>query len=223
MPVRQITQIPAIMGEADVLRALQLMPGVQGGKEGSSGIHVRGGSPDQNLILLNDIPLYYVNHIGGYVSVFNPDALKSVELYKGGFPARYGGRLSSVLDLKMKDGNMVDFSGNITAGIISSKLTFEGPIRKDRTSFMISARRSLFDIITHTYFILTNSDFSAGYSLNDYNGKINHLVNNKNRLYFSFYSGRDQVLVKSNISETSHDHSYKYKAKNDLNWGNHNF
>jgi hypothetical protein len=222
IPVIHIKQIPAIMGEADVLRVFQLMPGVQGGKEGSSGIHVRGGSPDQNLILLDDIPLYYVNHIGGYVSVFNPDALKSVELYKGGFPARYGGRLSSVMDIRMKEGSMTDYSGNITAGIISSKFTFEGPVRKDKTSFMISARRSLFDLITHAYFLLTDQDFTAGYNLYDYNGKINHIINDKNRLYFSFYSGRDRVLVKSNLSETNKDHPYKYKSKNDLNWGNHN-
>ncbi len=123
IPVGQIKQIPALLGESDILRAFQLMPGVFIGKEGTSGLFVRGGSQDQNLILLDDIPLYYVNHIGGYVSIFNPDAIKTVDLYKGGFPARYGGRLSSIMDIRMKEGSMSRFHGNITAGIISSKIT----------------------------------------------------------------------------------------------------
>lgn len=221
--VNQIKQLPAIMGESDVLRAFQLMPGVQGGKEGTSGIHVRGGSPDQNLIMLDDIPLYYVNHIGGFVSVFNPDALKSVELFKGGFPARYGGRLSGVMDVRMKEGNMTELSGNYTIGILSSKFSIEGPLKKNKTSFMISARRSLFDLLTHAYYKLTNSDFTAGYSLFDYNAKINHVVNSKNRLYLSLYTGRDQILAISNLNDALHDHPYYYKGKNDLNWGNLNY
>lgn len=130
IPAKQLLQIPALMGEADVTRAFQLMPGVQGGKEGTSGIYVRGGSPDQNLMLLDDIPLYYVNHIGGYVSVFNPDVIKDIKLYKGGYPARYGGRLSSIMDIRMKEGNMNEVTGNVSVGIISSKFSIEGPIKK---------------------------------------------------------------------------------------------
>jgi hypothetical protein len=151
IPVKQISKIPSLMGEVDIMRAFQLMPGVHGGKEGTSGIYVRGGSPDQNLILLDDIPLYYINHIGGYISVLNPEAIKSVELYKGGFPARYGGRLSAIMDIRMKDGNMTEYSGNLTIGIISSKFTIEGPIIKDKTSFIVSARRSLFDLFTRGF------------------------------------------------------------------------
>ena len=143
IPVKQLLQTPALMGEADVMRAFQLMPGVQGGKEGTSGIYVRGGSPDQNLILLDDIPLYYVNHIGGYVSVFNPEVIKDIKLYKGGFPARYGGRLSSIMDIRMKEGNMNEITGNVSVGIISSKFSVEGPIKKDKTSFIFSVELNL--------------------------------------------------------------------------------
>jgi len=222
--IDQIKQIPAFMGEPDVLRAFQLMPGVQGGKEGTSGIFIRGGSPDQNLMLLDDIPLYYVNHIGGFISVFNPDAIKSVELYKGGFPARYGGRLSSIMDIRMKEGNMTKYSGNVSVGIISSKFTLEGPIKKEKTSFIISGRRSLYDLFTRGYnLIQSRGKYSPGYTLYDFNSKINHIINQKNRLYFSIYSGRDRFFVKQNDFSVSPTFPYKLKSQNDLNWGNSSY
>ncbi len=222
IPAKQLLQIPAIMGEADVMRAFQLMPGVQGGKEGTSGIYVRGGSPDQNLMLLDDIPLYYVNHIGGYVSVFNPDVIKDIKLYKGGFPARYGGRLSSIMDIRMKEGNMKEVAGNVSVGIISSKFSIEGPLKKDKTSFLFSVRRSLFDVFTRGYQkLILNDDGSAGYTLYDMNAKINHIFNAKNRLYFSTYFGRDRILIKQKDSDTSDEYPYNFKSKNDLNWGNY--
>ncbi len=222
IPVKQLLQIPALMGEADVLRAFQLMPGVQGGKEGTSGIYVRGGSPDQNLMLLDDIPLYYVNHIGGYVSVFNPDIIKDVKLYKGGFPARYGGRLSSIVDIRMKEGNMNEMTGNVSVGIISSKFSIEGPIKKDKTSYLFSARRSLFDVFTRAYQkLILNDNASAGYTLYDMNAKINHIFNGKNRLYFSTYFGRDRILIKQKDFDTSDGYPYNFKSKNDINWGNY--
>ncbi len=222
IPVKQLLQTPALMGEADVMRAFQLMPGVQGGKEGTSGIYVRGGSPDQNLMLLDDIPLYYVNHIGGYVSVFNPEAIKDIKLYKGGFPARYGGRLSSIMDIRMKEGNMNEVTGNVSVGIISSKFSVEGPIRKDKTSYLFSARRSLFDVFTRGYQkLILNDNTSAGYTLYDMNAKINHIFNAKNRLYFSTYFGRDRILIKQKDSDSSDEYPYYFKSKNDVNWGNH--
>ena len=124
--VNQIKSLPALLGEVDVVKAIQLMPGVQSGSEGTTGLYVRGGGPDQNLILLDGVPLYYVSHLGGFFSVFNADALSSVKLVKGGFPARYGGRLSSVLDVRMKEGNMNEFQGEGSIGLISSKLSFQG-------------------------------------------------------------------------------------------------
>ena len=222
IPVKQLLQIPAIMGETDVMRAFQLMPGVQGGKEGTSGIHVRGGSPDQNLMLLDDIPLYYVNHIGGYVSVFNPEVIKDIKLYKGGFPARYGGRLSSIMDIRMKEGNMNDVTGNVSVGIISSKFSIEGPLKKDKTSFIFSVRRSLFDVFTRGYQkLILNDNASAGYTLYDMNAKINHIINVKNRLYFSAYSGRDRILIKQKDFDTRDGYPYNFKSKNDINWRNY--
>ena len=122
IPISQIKTLPALGGEIDIMKAVQLMPGVQSGGEGQSGLYVRGGSADQNLILLDDVPLYYVNHLGGFVSVFNTDAINSVKLIKGGFPARYGSRLSSVMDIRMKDGNMKEYHGNIALGLITSKI-----------------------------------------------------------------------------------------------------
>jgi len=137
IPVKQIKSLPALLGEVDVLKVIQLLPGVQSGGEGMSGLYVRGGGPDQNLILLDGVPVYNVSHLFGFFSVFNADAIKSIELIKGGFPARYGGRLSSVLNINLKEGNMKKIHGEGSIGLISSKLTIEGPIIKDKTSFII--------------------------------------------------------------------------------------
>jgi len=131
VPVQQIKKLPALLGEVDILKSLQLLPGVQSGGEGTSGLYVRGGSPDQNLILLDGVPVYNVSHLFGFFSVFNADAIKNVTLTKGGFPARFGGRLSSVLEINMKEGNMKEFKGSGSIGLISSRLTLEGPIWKD--------------------------------------------------------------------------------------------
>ena len=138
------------MGEVDVLKAIQLLPGVQS-SEGTSGFYVRGGGPDQNLILLDGVPVYNASHLGGLFSVFNPDAIKNVNLIKGGFPARYGGRLSSVLEINMKEGNTKKFKTDMTLGLISSKLTIEGPIIKNKTSFIFSARRTYADLLVRPF------------------------------------------------------------------------
>jgi len=136
IPISQIKSIPAMFGEVDVLKALQLLPGVQSGMEGSSGLYVRGGGPDQNLILLDGTPVYNASHLFGFFSVFNADAIKDVELIKGGFPARYGGRLSSVIDVRMKDGNLQEHHGTATLGLVWSKFALEGPIVKDKCSYL---------------------------------------------------------------------------------------
>ena len=138
LQVSQIKNVPSLLGEKDVLKVLQLMPGVQKGSEGSSGLYVRGGAPDQNLIILDDAIVYNASHLFGFFSLFNGDALKSVELTKGGFPARYGGRLSSVLEMNMKEGNKEEWHGEGGIGLISSRLTIEGPIKKNKSSILIS-------------------------------------------------------------------------------------
>lgn len=194
IPVKQIKKIPALLGEVDVLKTLQLLPGVQSGGEGQTGLYVRGGSPDQNLVLLDGVPIYNVSHLLGIFSVFNADAIKNVTLTKGGFPARYGGRLSSVLEINMKEGNMQEFHGEGTISLISSKLTLEGPIIKDKTSFLISARRTYADLIFKP--ILKNSqpdgqEIDPKLYFYDLNAKIQHKINDKHRLFLSLYSGQD--------------------------------
>ena len=147
LPVMQLKKVPALFGETDVIKALQLLPGVQSGTEGSAGMYVRGGGPDENLILLDGVPLYNVNHAAGFFSAFNADAIKNVTLYKGNFPARFGGRLSSVVDVRMKDGDMYEYHGNLSLGLIASKINVEGPIIKGKTSFNLSFRRTYYDVL----------------------------------------------------------------------------
>ena len=212
--VKEIKRLPALGGEPDIMKALQLLPGVQSGNEGSSGMYVRGGSPDQNLILLDDVPLYYINHLGGFVSTFNPDAISKVTLTKGGFPARYGSRLSSVLDIRMKDGNLKEFHGAGTIGMIASKLALEGPIKKDTASYLISYRRFLYDIFTRPITKIVYEGASMGYHFYDMNAKFNYKLNKNNRLYLSFYNGDDRVIVKINHKDTNQ------RAKVAIRWGN---
>ena len=161
IPIDQIKRLPAIGGEVDLLKVLQLLPGIQSGGEGSTGLYVRGGSPDQNLILLDGVPLYSVNHLFGFFSVFNADAVRNMSITKGGFPARYGGRLSSILEIHMKDGHMKEYHVDGTVSIISSKLTVEGPIVKDKASFMISGRRTYLDIVMGPLFNTINNSPSG--------------------------------------------------------------
>ncbi len=208
---KQIEALPALGGEVDVLKALQLMPGVQSGDEGSSGLYVRGGSNDQNLVLLDDVPLYYVNHLGGLVSTFNIDAINSVKLIKGGFPARYGGRLSSVLDVRMNDGNMKKFQGNGMLGMVAAKLTLQGPIKKDTTSYLISVRRMMYDLLTRPLSKAAFDGVALGYTFHDINAKLNHRFSQKDHLYLSAYFGNDRSIVLKNGDEN---------FKNSMSWGN---
>ncbi len=194
VPIEQIKKLPALLGEVDVLKALQLLPGVQSGGEGQNGLYVRGGSPDQNLILLDGVPVYNVSHLLGIFSVFNADAIKNVTLTKGGFPARYGGRLSSILEINMNEGNLKEFHGEGSIGLISSKIALQGPIIKDKTSFLISARRTYADLIFKPI-IKASTTGRENLDLNlffyDLNAKIQHKINNKHRLFASFYRGAD--------------------------------
>lgn len=197
IPIEQIKSLPAFLGETDILKVLQLMPGVQSGNEGSTGLYVRGGGPDQNLLLLDGVPIYNASHLFGFFSVFNADAINHVELTKGGFPARYGGRLSSVIDINMKEGDMKKFKGEGAIGVISSKLTLDGPIVKDKTSFIVSARRTYIDILSKPFLAAQRKkgdDF--GYYFYDLNLKLNHIFNSNNRVYLSTYTGKDKAYAK---------------------------
>ncbi|PKO99903.1 MAG: hypothetical protein CVU14_07620 [Bacteroidetes bacterium HGW-Bacteroidetes-9] len=189
MDIKSINKIPALMGEVDIIKAIQMLPGVQSTSEGSSGFSVRGGSPDQNLILLDEAIVYNASHLLGFFSVFNNDAIKDVTLYKGDIPASSGGRLSSLLDIRMKDGNQKNFSAAGGISTISSRLTLEGPLDKDRTSFLVAGRRTYVDLFLP---FAKNKDIRDNILyFYDFNAKINHRVNDRNRIFLSGYFGRD--------------------------------
>ncbi|HEX8549155.1 MAG TPA: TonB-dependent receptor [Cytophagaceae bacterium] len=200
IPIQQIKSIPAFLGEKDVMKVIQLMPGVQKGSEGSSGIYVRGGGPDQNLIILDDAVVYNANHLFGFFSLFNGSALKSVELYKGGFPARYGGRLSSVIEMNMKDGNKEKLSGEVGIGLIASRFTMEGPLKKGKSSFLVSGRRTYIDLLIMPFL---PKDSKGGYYFYDLNAKLHFDLNRKNKLYLSGYFGRDKFYLKYKDDQNS--------------------
>ncbi|MGB0881362.1 MAG: TonB-dependent receptor [Vicingaceae bacterium] len=189
--MKEIESIPVLFGERDVMKTLQLMPGVKSGGEGSAGFFVRGGSSDQNLILLDEAPVYNASHLLGFFSVFNSDAIKDLKLYKGGMPAEYGGRLSSVMDIKMKDGNSKEMEVSGGIGLISSKLTIEAPIVKDKGSFIISGRRTYADMFLKLSSNETQRDASLYFY--DLNVKANYRINESNRVFLSGYFGRDNL------------------------------
>ena len=207
LATKSVENIPAFMGEKDVLKVLQLMPGVQSGSEGNSGLYVRGGGPDQNLLILDDAIVYNTSHLFGFFSIFNGDALKSIVLHKGGFPARFGGRLSSVIKMDMKDGNKEAVHGKVGVGLISSSVLVEGPIKKGTTSFLVSARRTYIDALIAPF---NSSDTKGGYYFHDFNAKINHEFSPKDKLYISGYFGQDRFYFKDKIGD--------FNAK--LGWGN---
>ncbi|MEZ4686273.1 MAG: TonB-dependent receptor [Bacteroidia bacterium] len=221
IPVEQIRQMPALLGEVDVVKVVQMLPGVQSGMEGSSGLYVRGGSPDQNLILLDDVPLYTIGHLGGLFSVFNADALSTVKLTKGGFPARYGGRLSSILDIRMKDGNSEKLEADASLGLLAGKLTLNGPIGK-KTTFLLSGRRTWMDLPIRLIVALESGGTSnIGYQFHDVNAKIVHRFSPTDKLYLSSYSGEDAFAIstKDIFSQVNGDDLYQ-KIQIGLRWGN---
>jgi len=204
--IREINNVPVLLGERDVLKTLQLLPGIKSAGEGNSGFYVRGGSTDQNLILLDEAPVYNASHLLGFFSTFNSDAIKDLSVYKGGMPAQYGGRLASVLDIKMNDGNRKDYTAEGGIGLISSRLKVEGPIVKDKGSFMVSARRTYLD----AFLALSSDSTISGNTLYfyDVNAKANYELDDKNTLYLSGYFGRDKLGITDAFG---------------FNWGNSTF
>lgn len=191
--IEQAKSMPALLGEVDILKVIQLLPGIQAAGEGNSGFYVRGGGPDQNLVLLDGAVVYNTGHLFGFFSVFNSDAIKNTTVIKGGMPANYGGRISSVLDVSMKEGNMKKWNVEGGIGLISSRLTIQGPIKKDRCSFIISARRTYIDLILKPILPkIGNGEFAGNeYYFYDINAKINYRISDRDRLYLSGYFGRD--------------------------------
>ncbi|NBU04757.1 MAG: TonB-dependent receptor [Sphingobacteriia bacterium] len=216
IPIEQIKKVPAFLGEVDVLKVLQLLPGVKSGGEGSSGLYVRGGGPDQNLILLDGAPIYNASHLFGFFSTFNADAIKNVELTKGGFPARYGGRLSSVIDINMKDGNMRKYNVEGSVGLIASKILIEGPIWNEKTSFLFTARRTYLDLLLGPIIsAATIGEGSGGYYFYDLNLKVNHKFSDKDKLFLSLYKGLDNFYFSTGSAFTGETSYGGY-----LKWGN---
>ncbi|MCB0549253.1 MAG: TonB-dependent receptor [Phaeodactylibacter sp.] len=209
---REAKLVPVLLGESDILKTVQLKPGIPSGSEGTTGIFVRGGSNDQNLIVLDEAIVYNANHLFGFFSTFNTDAVKDLKIYKGGFPPQYGGRLSSVIDVKLKEGNNKQFAGSGGIGLIASRLTLEGPIQKEKSSFIVSGRRTYVDIFTRAVNRSKedNPDFNPipDYYFYDLNTKINYELGEKDRLFLSGYFGRDVFGVNGDFFDF------------DFDWGN---
>ncbi len=231
---KELELIPGLMGEKDILKSLQLMPGIQKGRDGTSGIFVRGGSRGQNLMLLDGVPVYNVNHLLGVFSVFTPEAVKNVNVYKGGFPARYAGRLSSVIDVRLKEGNLFDTKADITIGTIAAKFLVEGPIRQGKSSYIVSARRTYADLFfTPLNSMLEYNDMGtsiktwSGYYFYDLIAKANFILSKTSRIYLSAYIGNDNFYIKEKESkqrkipgEKSYLENVDYKTDFTNQWGN---
>ncbi len=221
----EIKKLPSLTGEKDVVKSLQLMPGIQFGNEGTSDLYVRGGTPDQNLILLDDMPMHFVNHLGSFVSIFDVNAINSIKLIKNGFPAKYGSNLSSVLDIRLKDGNMKKLEGDFTIGLISSKISLNGPIIKDKISFVFTLRRSNFDPISWAFYKFEpNNEAFVNYSFYDLNAKLNYKISDKDKIDISFYNGADYNKLKifntdKSIILAQYDTRFKVNYTN--TWGNY--
>ena len=210
---RSIELSPSLLGESDALKTIQLLPGVKSGNEGTSGINVRGGSHDQNLILLDGVPVYNTNHLFGYLSTFNTDAIRDIRFFKGGIPARYGGRLSSVVDVAMKEGNMKEAGGQIALSPVSGRVMLEGPLKRDASSYMVSARRSWVDIPLRIEQLISGDPETLGYAFYDINAKVNWIINPRNRIFLSHYQGSDGYFVNEKDSSGTDRYSFS--------WGNH--
>ena len=207
LKIKNVKSIPAILGEIDVLKTAQLLPGISSGGEGNSGLYVRGGGPDQNLVLLDEAIVYNAAHLFGFFSVFNADAIKDINIIKGGMPAEFGGRLSSVLDITMKDGNNKNFQVDGGIGLLSSRMTLQGPIQKDKSSFIISGRRTYVDVLSKPFLNRkdpetgeANPFAESGYYFYDLTTKLNYRISNKDRLFLSGYFGRDVFNFSDNES-----------------------
>jgi CarboxypepD_reg-like domain/TonB-dependent Receptor Plug Domain len=208
---KELMYIPAIGAEPDVLKTLQLLPGIQSQNEGSSNLLIRGGGPGQNLFLIDNVPLYYVNHLGGFISVFNPEVLNDVRVIKGGFPAKYGGKLSSVIDITMREGDKSGFRGSAGIGLIGANLTLEGPL-SEKASYLISARKTFTELLLGTASLLTDDDYIVTYGFYDLNGKITWHPDYRNSVQASIYIGDDQFIFRV------YDGDEQMRMKN--KWGN---
>jgi hypothetical protein len=197
LSVENMKRLPAFFGDVDLIKIVQLIPGVKNAGEGNTGLYIRGGGPDQNLVLLDEAVVYNAAHLLGFFSVFNSDAVKTVDLHKGGMPAQFGGRLASVLDIGMKEGNNQKYKVDGGIGLIASRLTVQGPIKKDTSSFIVSARRTYIDVVTKPFIKSTSPTKGSGYYFYDLNTKINYRLSDKDRLFISGYFGRDVLLSKA--------------------------
>lgn len=223
-----IRSTPVMFGEADIIKTLQLTPGVSAGTEGTAGMYVRGGNVDENLFLIDGNPVYQINHIGGIFSAFNPEAISGMDFFKSGFPSRYGGRLSSVVDVHTKEGNLKEYHGSASIGLISGNLNFEGPIIKDRTSFNIGLRRTWLDVLSAPAVAIANkitkkdgTRLRARYAFHDLNLKVNHIFNDRSRMYLSLYNGNDVLKGGStDFPDQDSDNNYNYDSDVSLRWGN---
>jgi hypothetical protein len=210
LDMEEIKKLPSFLGEVDVMKTIQLLPGVKASGDGNSGFYVRGGGPDQNLILLDEAVVYNASHLLGFFSVFNGDAIKSINLVKGGMPAQYGGRLASVLDVTMKEGNNKAYHASGGIGLISSRLTIEGPIKKDTGSFIISGRRTYIDVLARPFAKPSSPLKHSGVYFYDMNAKANYRLSDKDRIFASGYFGRDVMTFQDSESE----------FKLGVSWGN---
>ena len=214
----RVKSMPALLGEADLVKTLHQLPGVAVGTEGMTGLYVRGGNADENLFLLDGNPVYHVNHLLGFFSAFNPDAVKNIRFYKGGFPAEYGGRLSSVVDVRMNDGDRQEYHGNVSVGLLSARANLEGPIVKGRSSFNVAVRRTWMDLFMTPILSILNKDEenkeTFGYHFFDINAKVNHSFSERSRVYASFYMGQDAFRRKNELANGDADERFLWR------WGN---
>jgi hypothetical protein len=231
--IADIDRLPTLGGESDLIRLTHLLPGVHTGTDGVGGVYIRGGNPDQNLILIDGAPVYNISHAAGIFSVFNTNAIRSARLIKGGFPARYGGRLSSILDIRTKEGNMREFKGRADIGVLTSRLSLEGPIIKEKSSFFLSGRLSLLDWylrpLTRNIKAGKGEDGFTGYRFYDFNAKFNYTFSERDRIYLSFYKGGDRFtnqgdrsdsLSLQNSSGNTVLYRYDQSYRENLHWGN---
>lgn len=219
VPVAAVKSVPALFGEADVLKTIQLLPGVQGGTEGFSGLYVRGGGPDENLLLLDGIPLYHAEHMLGIFSVFQPEAVKKVTLYKGSFPARYGGRISGIVDVRTNDGNLYETHGSVGVSMIGEKLHIEGPVWKGKTSYSLSARGMHTLLLTP---VIKLAGFDGNYFFYDLDAKFAHRFSGRDRLYFNVYHGLDKFHYRESnkVFDGRTGQPFTDTQKLGIRWGN---
>ena len=210
--IEKIKAIPSFLGEPDLMKAITFLPGIQGGRESSSNLYIRGGNRDQNLILMDETPMYNTNHAGGFLSIFNADAIKKVDIYKGGIPASYGGRLASVIDIKLKEGNKKERHGKFNLGTLITGLTLEGPIRKEKSSYLLAVRASYLDLIflkSRIQAIRNGYGDFTNYIIGDLNFKVNHEFKDKSSIYFHTYLGGDYNAAKSFFGENTYSNGKK--------------